>query len=91
MYPGVQYVNEISTIDGAGFAPGILDGDNYRLNYRTTLTKPYQEKLGNHSWLLLERILKTLTTTSKATTNKLRQQLGKRIDTYSECRKWLTY
>ena len=52
MYLGVQYVSEISTINGASFVPGILDRDNYQLNYQTTLTKPHQEKPANHSWLL---------------------------------------
>ena len=52
MYLGVQYVSEISTIDRTCFVPGILDGEIYRLNYRTTLTKPHQEKSGKHSWFL---------------------------------------
>ena len=39
----VNYVGEISNIDGASFVPGILKGDNYQLNYQTTLTKPHQE------------------------------------------------
>ena len=66
----------ISTINGADFVPGVLYGDNYQLNYRTTLTKPQQKKPGNHSWSLWNRRLKTLITTSKASTNKFRQQLG---------------
>ena len=76
MYLEVQYVSEISTIDGASFVPDILEGDDYQLNYQTTLTKPHQEKPGKHSWLLWKRILKMLTTTPNATTNKLQQQLG---------------
>ena len=46
IYLGVQYVSDISTINGAGFVPGTLDGDNSRLYHRTTLMKPYQEKPG---------------------------------------------
>ena len=91
MYLGVQYVGEISTISGARCVSGILDGDNYQLNYRTTLTKPHQEKLGNHSWSLWKKILKTLTTTPKTTTNSLQQELGPWIKTHSECGKWLSY
>ena len=41
MYLGVQYVSEISTIDRASFVLGILEGDNYQLNYQTALTKPH--------------------------------------------------
>ena len=51
MYLGVNYVSEINTIDRASFAPGILEGDDYQLNYQTTLTKPHQEKPGPHSWM----------------------------------------
>ena len=74
MYLGVQYVSEISTFDGAGFVPGILDGDESQLKYRMNIIKPHQEKPDNHSWLLWKRILGKLTTTIKATANKLRQQ-----------------
>ena len=33
MFLGVHYVNEISTVDGTSFAPGILEGDDSQLNY----------------------------------------------------------
>ena len=49
MLLGVNYVSEISTIDGASFVPVILKGDDYQLNYQTTLTKSHQEKPGPHS------------------------------------------
>ena len=61
MYLGVNCVNEISTIDGASFIPGILEGDDYQLNYQTTLTKPHQLKQGPHSWMLWKRTMKILT------------------------------
>ena len=77
IYLGVNYVSEISTIDRAGFVLGILEGDDYQLNYQTTLTKPHQENPGPHSWMLWRRILKMLTPTSKAKTNKFQQKLGK--------------
>ena len=71
IYLGVQYVSEISTIDGANFVTGILEGDNYQLNYQTAFTTPHQEKPGKHSWFLWKRILELLRTASKATANKL--------------------
>ena len=91
MYLVVKCVSEISTIDGAGFVPGILEGDNYQLNYQMTLTKPHQEKPGPNSWMLWRIIIKMLTLTPTTKTNKLQQKLGKWIDTHSECGKWLSY
>ena len=32
MYLGVQHESEISTIEGARFVSGILEGDGYQLN-----------------------------------------------------------
>ena len=52
MFLGIQYVSQISTVDGTNFVPGILDGDNSQLCYQTYLTKPHQENLGKHSWKL---------------------------------------
>ena len=52
MYLGVQYISEICTIDETGFVPGIFEEDNCQLNYQPTLTKPQQEKSGEHSWML---------------------------------------
>ena len=71
IYLGVNYISEICTVDGTGFVPGILEGDESQLNYQTTLTKPYQEKPGDNSWMLWRRILKMLTPTPKTTPNKL--------------------
>ena len=76
MYLGVNYVSEISTIDGASFVPSILKGDNDQLNYQTIATKTHQEKPGPHSWILWKRILQMLTPTLKVTTNKFQEQLG---------------
>ena len=91
MYLGVQYVSEICTVDETGFVPGILEGKDCQLNYQTALTKPYQEKPGEHSWMLWRRIPKTPTPTPKTKTNKLQQKLGKWIGTHSECGKRLSY
>ena len=77
MYLGVEYVSEVCTVDGTGFVPDILEGDDCQLNYQTTLTKPYQEKPGEHSWMLWRRILKMLTPTPKTTTNKLQRKKRK--------------
>ena len=33
MYLEVQYVSQISIVDGTNFVPGILDGDNSQLCY----------------------------------------------------------
>ena len=52
MFLGVQYVSQISTVDGTNFVPGILEGDDSQLCYQTKLTKPHQEQLGKHSWKL---------------------------------------
>ena len=49
MFLGVQYVSQISTVDGTNFLPGILEGDDSQLFYQTTLTKPHQERPRNHS------------------------------------------
>ena len=87
MFLGVQYVSQISTVDGTNFVPGILEGDDSQLVYQTTLTKPHQEKPGDRSWKLWKRILKTLTSFPKTTTNKLTKRLGKWINTHSECGK----
>ena len=38
MFLGVQYVSQISTVDGTNFVPGILKGDDSQLCYQTTLT-----------------------------------------------------
>ena len=92
MYLGVNYISEMCTTDGTSFVPGILEGDDdCQLNYQTTLTKPYQEKPSDHSWMLWRRILKMLTPNPKTITNKLKQRLGKWIDTHSECGQWLSY
>ena len=91
MYLGVNYVSEICTIDGASFVPGILECDDYQLNYQTTITKPNQEKLGDHSWMLWRRILKMLTSAQTTKTNNLKQRLGKWTDTHSKSGQWLSY
>ena len=91
MFLGVQYVSQISTVDGTNFVPGILEGDNSQLFYQTTLTKPHQEKPSDHSWKLWKRILKMLTLFPKTNTNKLTKRLGKWIYAHSECGKWLSY
>ena len=77
-------------VDGTSFVPGILEGDDSQLFYQTTLTKPHQERPGDHSWKLCKRILKTLTSSSK-TPNRLTTQLGTWINAHSECGKWLSY
>ena len=84
MYLGVNWVSEICTTDGASFVSGILEGDECQLSYQTTLTKPYQEKPGEHSWLLWKRILEMLTSAPMTKTNKLQQKLGKWINTHSK-------
>ena len=91
MYLKVNYTSEISTIDGTSFVLGILEGDDCQLNYQTTLTKPYREKPGKHSWMIWRRILKILTPSTKTTTNKLQKKLGKWIDKHSKCGQWLLY
>ena len=93
MCSGVTWVSEICTTDGASFVPGILEGNECQLNYKTTLTKPHQVKPGPHSWKLWKRILKLLTTapTSQTTTNRLQQKLGKRRTTHSKSGQWLSY
>ena len=48
-------------------------------------------KSGDHSWKLWKQILKTLTPSSKTTTNRLTKRLGKWIEAHSECGKWLSY
>ena len=87
----MQYVSQISTVDGTNFVLGILEGDESQLCYQTTLTKPHQERPGEHSRKLWERILKTLTISPKTTTNRLTKKLGTWINDHSECRKWLLY
>ena len=77
MFLGVHYVSEICMVDGTNFVLVILEGDNSQICYQTTLTKPHQERLGNHSWMPWKRISKTLTSSSKTTTNKLTKRLGK--------------
>ena len=91
MFLGVQYVSQISTVDGMNFVPGILDGDISHLCYQTTLTKPTQEKPGKHSWKVWKRTLKLLTVSPRKTTNKLTERLGQWIDDHSECGTWLSY
>ena len=49
MLLGVQYVGQISTVDGTNFVPEKLEGDNRQLCYQTTFTKPHQERSGEHS------------------------------------------
>ena len=87
MYLGVNYVSEISRIDWDSLGPGILEGDDYQLNYQTTLTKSHQEKSDPHIWILWEQMLKMFTPSPKAKTNKLQQQLRPWIETHSECGK----
>ena len=84
-------MSKISTVNGTNFVPGILEGDDSQLCYQTTLIKPNQERPGDHSWKLWERILKTLAPYSKTTTNRLTKRLGTWIDAHSECRKLLSY
>ena len=91
MFLGEYYVSEISTVDGTIFVPGILEGDDSQLNYRTTLTKSHQERPGEYSWRLWKRILKMVTPSPKANTQKLTKRPGKWIDTHSESRQWLLY
>ena len=38
MFLGVNYISEICTVDNTSFVPGILEGDDYQLNYQTILT-----------------------------------------------------
>ena len=78
-------------VDKTGFLQGILEGDDCQLNYQITLTNPYQEKPGEHSWMLWRQILKMLKLSPKTTMNKLQRKLGKWIDIHSECGKWLSY
>ena len=80
----IYHVSEICTVDGTIFVLGILEGDDSQLNYQTTLMKSYQERPGDHSWRLWERILKMLTPSPKTATNKLTKRLGKWIDTHSK-------
>ena len=91
MYLGVQYVSQISTVDGTSFVSGILDGNDSRLCYQTKLTKPEQVNPSKYSWKIWKRILKLLTVSPKKTTNKLNERLGKWIDYHSECGEWLSY
>ena len=91
MFLGVQYVSQISTVDGTNFVPKILEGDDSQLCYQPTLTKPHQERPGDYSWRLWKRILKMLTPSPKTTTNKLTKKVGKWIDTHSESRQWISY
>ena len=91
MYLGVNHISEVCTVDGTDFVQSILEGDDCQLNYQTTLTKPYQDKPGDHNWMLWRRILKVLTTTPNTTTNKLQRKLETWIDIHSECGKWLSY
>ena len=91
MFLGVQYVSQISTVDGTNFVSGILDGDDSQLCYWTNLTKPHQEQPGKHSWKLWKRILKILTVSPKKTTNKLTERLGTWINDYNEWEEWLSY
>ena len=91
MFLGVQYISEISTVDGTSFVLGILEGDDSQLNYQTTLTKPHQERLGEYSSRPWKKILKRLTPLPTANTNKLTKRLGKWIDTHSVCGQWLSY
>ena len=91
MYLGANHVSEICTTDGASFVPGILVGDEYQLNYQTTLTKPHQEKPGGHSWKLWKRILKLLTSAPTTRTNRLQQKLGMWTNTHSKSSQWLSY
>ena len=88
MYLGVQYIREISTVNGDGFAPGILDGkmkyDNIdSLNYKTTLTTPTQPKPNTYSWKLWSKLLTTLF--SPLAPNRLRRKLGKWHQSHSAC------
>ena len=91
MFLRVQYVSQISTVDGTNFVPGILDRDNSQLFYQTKLTKPHQERPRNHSWMLWNKIMKTLTSFPKTTTDKLTKRLGKWINAHRKCEKWLSY
>ena len=49
IFLGVQYVSQICMVDGTNFVPGILEEDDSRLCYQTTLTKPHQERPGDPS------------------------------------------
>ena len=71
MYLKVEYVSEIRSVDETRFVPSILEGDDCQLNYQATISKLYQENLGDHSWMLWKRILNMLTPTPNTTTNKL--------------------
>ena len=50
MFLRVHYVIKISTFNRTSFAPGILEGDDSQICYQTALTKPHQERPGDHSW-----------------------------------------
>ena len=93
MYLGVTWFSKICTTDGASFLPGVLEGNECQLNYKTTLTTPHQVKPGPPSWKLWRQILKPRTTvpTSRTTTNRLQQKLGMWKSTHSESGRWLSY
>ena len=84
MYLGVNYISEISTVNGLGFVVNILEGNDYQFNYEITLTRTYQEEsetldgcYGNRYWKFSHQLLTT-------TTKKLQRKLKKKIDTHSE-------
>lgn len=74
MYLGVEYVSEICTVDRTGFVPGILEGDDCQFNYQIAFTKPYQDQLEEHSWMIWIRILKISTPMPNTTKNKLHRK-----------------
>ena len=49
MFLSVQYVSQINTVYGINFVPGILEGDDSQLCHQTTITKPHQDRQGEHS------------------------------------------
>ena len=51
LFLGVHCVGQICTIEGTSFLPGILEGDDYQLDYQATLMKLHQEKPGRRAKL----------------------------------------
>ena len=92
MFLGVQFLSEICTVNGDAFAPGIMDGkmkddDIDNLIYRTKLSTPIQPKPNTYSWKKWSKLLSTLTT--RSSTTRLQQKLGKWYQSHSESGRWL--
>ena len=62
MYLGFTYISEICNTTGSCIHSSILSWTKDAGPYHTTLSRPTQPRPNNHSWVLWERVLQSITT-----------------------------